>query len=230
MQKLTKNEKEFFLWICRETDLSIWYIINNYKNIYPLEVLFMLLSLFDKGYLIGHDYREKVIPNVSMVSLTEDGKSFFEEVNPEEYREKEYYWESCNKKRKDENDVVVSSVELEKLFVEQGYTIEWENEYTLVIRQGFSRYYIYKTPVSIFIEKYYLEQIVRKTHSILLVVPNDLIKRIAIKGVSEWIQNCFGDIRNFLEEGNAYSVITINELKNTPLFPRYIPENSHQHY
>ena len=164
MQKLTKNEKEFFLWICRETDLSIWYIINNYKNIYPLEVLFMLLSLFDKGYLIGHDYREKVIPNVSMVSLTEDGKSFFEEVYPEEYREKEYYWASCNKKRKDENDIVVSSVELENLFAEQGYTIEWENEYTLVIRQGFSRYYIYKTPVSIFIEKYYLEQIVRKTH------------------------------------------------------------------
>ena len=230
MQKLTKLETEFFLWICCKTDLSIWYILNYYNEIYPLKTVFMLFSLFDKGYLVGHDYRIKVVPNESFVSLTDDGKALFESLCPTEFKGKTIVWKEQEKKKQEEYNIVVDDNELEQFFKTNGYETSWENEYTLVIRQGFSRYYIYKTPVSVFIEPCYLEQIIRKTHSILLVVPNEKIKQVAIVGINRWIHKCFKQIIDFLEDGNAYSVITIDELKRTPLFPKNIPENTHQHY
>lgn len=230
MQKLSKVEQDLFFWVCRDTDLSIWYIINNYKDIDPLESTFLLFALFDKGYLEGHDYRSGIVPNVSMVSVTRYGREFFADMYPEEIDERTSFWDSCKKKKQVAPDLVVDSNELSTFFIDQGYEVEWEDQYTLVVRQGFARYYVYKTPVSLFTEFYYLENIVKKTHSILLVVPNERLRQKAITGIRQWIFECFKQMQNFLEEGNAYAVITIDELKKTPLFPRYLPENTHQYY
>ena len=230
MEYLTKEEYDFLEWICQETDLSIWMIINEYKNHKKIDCALMLFSLFDKGYLEGVDFRGGVKKEQGSVRVPALTKDLFKSICPsDKYKALLKKWENHEKQLQRRNDDFVSINEVGGVLNQFGYDIVKEDEFSLEARQGFCRFFVYAAPLSWFIRYEHLDQIIKKTHSILLVVKNEMIKTKAIGAIEHWIRERYIRLPLFLEDGNAYSVITMDELKRSPTFPKILPQNSNRY-